>query len=1251
MSRLIPLAAVAAVALGSAPAAHAADVTVRAGQDTAVDATAPKRHHGAAKQLHVSARPLRRAFIRFNLRDIAGTPERATLRLYLTGRRGGRVDVRSVLPGRRWSERRTTFRTAPAAGSVVRRSTPRRRAGWTAVDVTGLIAPGRTTDLAVTGIPRAVIASRESSHPPQLVITPAAPVAPPSLPELPLPSPFGGVAPVVALTGVGHADEGTIGSFAYAVTDPDSIPVITRSCGANGEPVGTNGASRFECRFPDGPAKTTVSVAADDGAAAGSDEITVTIANVAPSASLSNDGPVAEGAAATIGFSGATDPSPADTAAGFRYAFRCDGSAFDPPPTYADASTSASTRCDFASRGSKTVRGRIIDKNGGFRDYTTEVTVTNAAPALTAAPDQHADEGSATVFALGSLADAGDAGPWAVDVDWGDGTPTSHFTANAPGPLAPMSHVYADGPAMPTVTVSVTDSANGRATATFEVTVANVAPTVTLDAANPVAVDEGQTQTYGYTVSDPGDDAIAIVTACGSGAVKLAGETSGSFRCRFPDGPADTVVSATATDSDGANGAASADVHVANVAPTVELLGAQTADEGQTSTYTYAVTDPGDDPNPTVTESCGANGVRDDTPAVNSFDCFFPDGPADSTVSVTADDGDSTAGTETKAAVRNVEPAVTTAAGQTAQTGTITSIDLGSFTDPNPSDHPWTVVVDWGDGSPDTVFEAATAGPLGTRDHTYSADGDHPVQVSVTDKDGGTGAGAPFSVRSTTPARLTVIEDADPDSSQPFAFTATGGAAFTLRDDGTPARQQSFIAALGPKTVTQSALPFWALDSIMCTGDPDWVPAVAGGRVDLVVDSGEEIACTFANRRVGSTVGGVFPESSSVLGPIADSNGNLYTVTELEAHDPRPCLRKSSDGGRTWIEVDAANRPSHDDLESVSLVKDRLNPYRVHMLMQRSGTNRVSYDSFNMSDAPSAPDTWQTKNEVVAIPGANQNDPAADSTPKDEWVSLVQRSNGDLIAFYATSKTEPGPTGKEQIGYKRKSGGVWGPEQFLPGASPTDSYTQAVAVMGDDDVTHVFFKNDATERILYRALDANGAWGATKELTLRGTNSADHVIATPVAHLHVVRPSDGALVERFVVGWKNSSDRTLHGAVVDDGVVVQPDTAISDVPVLSNPPSTQSVQTVAGFAADDDADKVYAVYSDDAAHDLYYDVLPAGGTWGKDVKALSGYEVMEIQPVVVAGTARVLGVVFDDNIGWETQGLDNVPRYTAIAIG
>ena len=99
----------------------------------------------------------------------------------------------------------------------------------------------------------------------------------------------------------------------------------------------------------------------------------------------------------------------------------------------------------------------------------------------------------------------------------------------------------------------------------------------------------------------------------------------------------------TANDGDPTNniGTASKTVTIANVAPTVVLTGDTSANEGQTKTYTYTVTDPGTDP-PTVTESCGANATKTDTPAANSFDCTFPDGPGSSTVSVTANDGDPT---------------------------------------------------------------------------------------------------------------------------------------------------------------------------------------------------------------------------------------------------------------------------------------------------------------------------------------------------------------------------------------------------------------------------------------------------------------------------------------------------------------------------------------------------------------------------------------------------------------------------------
>ena len=66
----------------------------------------------------------------------------------------------------------------------------------------------------------------------------------------------------------------------------------------------------------------------------------------------------------------------------------------------------------------------------------------------------------------------------------------------------------------------------------------------------------------------------------------------GGFFHTYADGPNDYVVTVTVTDKDGASDSATFEVHVRNVAPTVELTGDDSADEGQTKTYTYTVGDP-----------------------------------------------------------------------------------------------------------------------------------------------------------------------------------------------------------------------------------------------------------------------------------------------------------------------------------------------------------------------------------------------------------------------------------------------------------------------------------------------------------------------------------------------------------------------------------------------------------------------------------------------------------------------------------
>ena len=158
-----------------------------------------------------------------------------------------------------------------------------------------------------------------------------------------------------------------------------------------------------------------------------------------------------------------------------------------------------------------TVRGRIIDKDGGATEYTTTVTVRDVAPVVTSAQGQSGSEGSSVAFTLGVLTDASADGPWTVTVNWGDGH-TQSFPVTALGTLT-LNHTYVDSGGY-TVTVNAIDAHNVTSTPATA-TIANVAPSIT--AVGPV-IDEHGIATVSGTLSDPGVlDAFVITVASGDG--------------------------------------------------------------------------------------------------------------------------------------------------------------------------------------------------------------------------------------------------------------------------------------------------------------------------------------------------------------------------------------------------------------------------------------------------------------------------------------------------------------------------------------------------------------------------------------------------------------------------------------------------------------------------------------------------------------------------------------------------------------
>ena len=88
---------------------------------------------------------------------------------------------------------------------------------------------------------------------------------------------------------------------------------------------------------------------------------------------------------------------------------------------------------------------------GGWAILTQATPPTVNPPAT-----QTSVEGASHSFGLGSFSDP-DGGPWTVDINWGDGTSHTSFTANSPGPLPNKTHTYGEEGAY-TVTIKVTDT-------------------------------------------------------------------------------------------------------------------------------------------------------------------------------------------------------------------------------------------------------------------------------------------------------------------------------------------------------------------------------------------------------------------------------------------------------------------------------------------------------------------------------------------------------------------------------------------------------------------------------------------------------------------------------------------------------------------------------------------------------------------------------------------------------------------------
>ncbi|MBW3540325.1 MAG: hypothetical protein KY476_08645 [Planctomycetes bacterium] len=275
------------------------------------------------------------------------------------------------------------------------------------------------------------------------------------------------------------AEGGTVTLDASASTDPDQAgSTLTYAWDLDGDGLfgetGTNagrgeetGATpTFSAASLDGPNSVTVSLrVTDNGALTSTDTATITVANVAPTASIAGATTGSEGTAVSLTGS-VSDPSPVDQAAGFTYAWtvtrsRDGGATFT---AYASATT-ADYLLPPDDDGLYRVTLTATDKDGATSNAAThDVSIVNIAPTASIAGPSGGVRGQTRTFTLGA------ADPSAVDqaagfsfqIDWeGDGTVDQ--TVSGPSGLQ-LDHVYGEIGTY-TMRVTATDKDGGESAA------------------------------------------------------------------------------------------------------------------------------------------------------------------------------------------------------------------------------------------------------------------------------------------------------------------------------------------------------------------------------------------------------------------------------------------------------------------------------------------------------------------------------------------------------------------------------------------------------------------------------------------------------------------------------------------------------------------------------------------------------------------------------------------------------------------
>lgn len=297
-------------------------------------------------------------------------------------------------------------------------------------------------------------------------------------------------------------------------------------------------------------------------------------------------------------------------------------------------------------------------------------------------------------------------------------------------------------------------------------------------------------------------------------------------------------------------------------------------------------------------------------------------------------------------------------------------------------------------------------------------------------------------------------------------------------------------------------------------------------------------------------IDGIEPEAQgSFNGPYYDANGNIYRVTEelLGAPGPapygnHPMMMKSSDGGVTWVRMDAANGPGYgvtgamNDMESSWVLQNAAAQQLYVIWMKAQG--RWFSATYNTSDHATAPDSWATADNPVSG-GIEQ----FATTASESGITGTVLSNGDCQAFVRGTPQ----SSLEAIKWRKRPSGTTTNAAWVDKGYITDSVgmSRPSAVRGGSDLTYLFYRG-VGGTVRYKTITAADVVSAGVQVAT-GTGASDSKYMNNVVPPVWYADSGTDVV---TVAYVNGSDQLrsteVRGGVVGSELAVSSDVLVVD---------------------------------------------------------------------------------------------------------